>query len=85
MKFIQKIRKAAAAAVISLCMMFTCVPLMNAYAETEPAVQTSEKAGMDDETVFLFMMGGGLLIVIFAVVASVSSISAIAVAVADED
>lgn len=83
MMLIQKTRKMLAVIAISLCMMFTCVPMMDAYAEAP--VQTAQEVGTDDETVFMFIMGGGLLVIIFAVAASVTAVTSVSVAAAVED
>ena len=77
MKFMEKMKNMLAVLAVSLCMIFTCVPMMEANAEVAaaenqaPTVEADTE--MDDETVFLFMMGGGFLIILFAVVASVAS------------
>lgn len=77
MKFMQKMKNMLAVLAVSLCMIFTVVPVMEANAEVAAAENqaASVEAGteMDDETVFLFMMGGGFMIILFAVVASVAS------------
>lgn len=76
MKFMQKMKNMLAVLAVSLCMIFTVVPVMEANAEAaaeNQAVAVEADSEMDDETVFLFMMGGGFMIILFAVVASVAS------------